>query len=40
MDGVTEDIRKGKGMRDALMQTRITPQQKIKKIEEMISVLF
>lgn len=32
VDGVTEDIRKSQGMRDALKATRIDPQEKVKRI--------
>ena len=35
IDGVPDEIRKGRGMRDALAQTRITPEQKVKKIQKM-----
>jgi len=40
LDGVSDEVRKGRGMRDALMQTRITPQTKIKKIQDMCRELF
>ena len=35
LDGVSDEVHKGRGMRDTLMQTRITPQTKIKKIQDM-----
>lgn len=40
IDGVSDEVKKGRGMRDALAQTRITPQDKIKKIENMAKELF
>jgi hypothetical protein len=40
IDGVPDEVRKGRGMRDALAQTRITPQQKINKIQKMCAELF
>lgn len=32
VDGVTEDIRKSQGMRDALKATRINPDEKVSRI--------
>ena len=32
LDGVPDSVRKGAGMRDALAQTRIDPQEKIRRI--------
>ena len=32
IDGVPDSVRKGPGMRDALAQTRIDPQEKIRRI--------
>lgn len=40
LDGVPDSIRKGPGMRDALARTRITPQEKIAKIQSMCSTLL
>ena len=40
LDGVPDSIRKSAGMRDALAHTRITPQDKMKKIEQMCEMLF
>lgn len=40
LDGVPESTRKGMGMRDALAHTRITPEDKLKKIKAMVSQLF
>ena len=40
LDGVPESIRKSAGMRDALAQTRIRPDDKMKKIQEMCDLLF
>ena len=40
LDGVPDSVRKGAGMRDALAQTRITPKEKMDKIQEMCNILF
>jgi len=40
VDGVTEDIRKSAGMRDALKATRIDPNEKVKRIQSMCKDLF
>lgn len=40
IDGVTDDIKKSRGMRDALAQTRIRPDQKCARIEKMVMELF
>ena len=40
IDGVPDEIRKGRGMRDALAATRVTPEQKIRKIQQMCADLF
>ena len=40
LDGVPDSIRKSAGMRDALAHTRITPQEKMKKIQEMCNTLW
>jgi len=32
IDGVSDDIKKGRGMRDMLAQTRIKPEEKVKRI--------
>lgn len=40
LDGVPDSVRKGPGMRDALAQTRIDPQEKIKRIQAMVTELF
>ena len=39
LDGVPDSIRKGAGMRDALAMTRISPDDKIRKIQKMIETL-
>lgn len=33
-------MRKGAGMRDALAHTRIHPEEKIKRIQQMVKTLF
>jgi hypothetical protein len=40
LDGVPDSIRKSPGMRDALARTRIDPQEKMKKIQEMCNTLL
>lgn len=40
LDGVPESTRKGMGMRDALAHTRITPQEKLQRIQQMCKTLF
>lgn len=40
IDGVPDSVRKGPGMRDALQCTRISPQEKIDKIQKMCDLLF
>lgn len=40
IDGVSDDIKKGRGMRDALAQTRIAPQEKVNKIQAMCKELL
>ena len=40
LDGVPDSIRKSAGMREALAQTRIRPDDKMKKIQEMCDLLF
>ena len=39
LDGVPDSIRKGAGMRDALAMTRISPQEKIAQIQQMVNTL-
>jgi hypothetical protein len=40
LDGVPDSVRKGPGMRDALAQTRIDPQEKTRRIQAMVKELF
>jgi hypothetical protein len=40
LDGVPDSVRKGPGMRDALAQTRIDPQEKTRRIQNMVRELF
>jgi hypothetical protein len=40
LDGVPDSVRKGPGMRDALAQTRIDPEEKIRRIQQMVKTLF
>lgn len=40
IDGVPDSIRKSAGMRDALAKTRVTPQEKIDKIQNMCDLLM
>lgn len=39
LDGVPDSIRKGPGMRDALMQTKLTPEERMVKIQKMFDTL-
>ena len=39
MDGVPDSVRKGAGMRDALMQTKLSPKERMDKIRAMFSQL-
>ena len=40
VDGVPDKVRSSPGMRDALKQTRVSPEDKMKKIEDMCKVLI
>jgi len=40
LDGVPNEVRKGGGMRDALAKTRIDPQEKINRVQQMVKTLF
>ncbi len=40
LDGVPDSVRKGAGMRDALAQTRIDPNEKISRIQQMVKTLL
>lgn len=40
VDGVPDSVRKGPGMRDALAQTRISPEEKIRRIQQMVKTLL
>jgi hypothetical protein len=39
VDGVSDSMRKSPGMREALKRTHITPQDKIKRIQDMATIL-
>ena len=37
VDGVPDAVRKGPGMRDALMKTKLSPRERMEKIRAMFS---
>ena len=40
LDGVPDSVRKGAGMRDALRQTHITPDEKLARVQKMCQNLL
>ena len=40
LDGVPDHIRKGPGMRDALMQTKLSPKDRMERIQKMLHTLM
>ena len=39
IDGVPDSIRKSAGMRDALAMTRVSPQEKLRQVQQMVDLL-
>lgn len=39
LDGVPDHIRKGEGMRAALMETKLSPKQRMERIQDMFNDL-
>lgn len=39
LDGVPDTVRKGPGMRDALMKTKLSPKERMDKIKAMFDEL-
>mmetsp|Transcript_12297 Transcript_12297/g.16682 ORF Transcript_12297/g.16682 Transcript_12297/m.16682 type:complete len:98 (-) Transcript_12297:980-1273(-) len=39
LDGVPDTVRKGPGMRDALMQTKLSPKERMERIQRMFDDL-
>ena len=39
LDGVPDSVRKGPGMRDALMKTKLDPRERMEKIQRMLDTL-
>ena len=40
IDGVPDHIRKGPGMREALMQTKLSPRDRMERIQRMLHTLM
>ena len=40
IDGVPDHIRKGPGMREALMQTKLSPRDRMERIQKMLNTLM